>query len=93
MYELKNIKIWEQLRQKEREYSFWAHYFSELRYRVLSVSIPKRIIITNGGYVQYEYTKDVETNLKQIDKIEKEILINKGIYESIHRFTTKQNSC
>lgn len=72
MYELKNIKTWKQLKQKEREYSLWANYFSKLRYGILSVSIPKRIIVTNKGYVQYEYAKDVEANLKQINKMEKE---------------------
>ena len=72
MYELKNIKTLEQLKRAEKEYSLWADYFSKLRYGILSVSIPKRIIITNEGYVHYEYTKDVEIKLNQINKLEKE---------------------
>ena len=62
----------QQLKMLEEQVRSWTNLFSDLRYNVISRSIPKNIILSNDGLITYKYSDKIEMALNQIDKLENE---------------------
>lgn len=62
----------QQLKMLEEQVRSWTNLFSDLRYNVISRSIPKKIIRSNDGLITYKYSDKIEMILNQIDKLENE---------------------